>query len=104
MEYLISLASIQNDQIDVNKIFARYHNIKGTKSADKGRIKEALKEFNQAIELYPGYSPAYFNRGTIKADLGDFEGAKVDFNRAKELETSLFPKSGKNYSQSYSKV
>ena len=85
MEYLISLASIQNDPIDVNKIFARYHNIKGTNSADNGRIKEALKEFNHAIELYPGYSPAYFNRGTIKADLGDFEGAKADFNRAKEL-------------------
>jgi tetratricopeptide (TPR) repeat protein len=104
MEYLISLSNIQNDPIDVNKIFARYHNIKGTKNADNGRIKEALKEFNQAIELNPGYSPAYFNRGTIKADLGDFEGAKADFDRAKELEMLIIHKAGKSFSQRYSQV
>jgi tetratricopeptide (TPR) repeat protein len=104
MEYLISLGNIQNDPVDVNKIFARYHNIKGTKSADNGRIKEALKEFNHAIELYPAYSPAYFNRGTIRADLGDFEGAKADFNRAKELEASTIHKAGRSFTQSYSQV
>jgi tetratricopeptide (TPR) repeat protein len=104
MEYLISLSKIQSDKVDVNAIFARYHNIKGTKSADNGRIKEALKEFDHAIELNPAYSPAYFNRGTIKADLGDLEGAKADFDRAKELEMLLIHESRNTFSPRYNQV
>ena len=90
--------------MEVNKIFARYHNIKGTKSADNGKINEALKEFDQAIKLNPWYSPAYFNRGTIKADLGDFEGAKADFDRAKELEMPLIHESRNAFSLRYNQV
>jgi tetratricopeptide (TPR) repeat protein len=104
MEYLISSSKIQSEKVEVNKIFARYHNIKGTKSADNGRINEALKEFDQAIKLNPWYSPAYFNRGTIKADLGDFEGAKADFDRAKELEMPLIHESRNAFSLRYNQV
>jgi tetratricopeptide (TPR) repeat protein len=95
MEYLISFSKIQNEKVEIDKLFARYHNIKGTQNADKGRINEALQEFDEAIKLNPEYSPAYFNRGTIKADLGDFEGAKSDFEKAKELDILLKPSSGK---------
>ena len=104
MEYLISSLKIQSEKVEVNKIFARYHNIKGTKSADNGKINEALKEFDQAIKLNPWYSPAYFNRGTIKADLGDFEGAKADFDRAKELEMPLIHESRNAFSLRYNQV
>jgi len=104
MEYLISQSKIQSEKVELEKIFARYHNIQGTKSADNGRIKAALKEFDQAIKLNPGYSPAYFNRGTIKADLGDFEGAKEDFEKAKELEMLLVPQSGNEFSRHYNQV
>jgi Flp pilus assembly protein TadD len=104
MEYLISISKIRSENVDVNKIFSRYHNIKGTKSADNGRIKEALKEFDKAIELNPGYSPAYFNRGTIKADLGDFEGAHADFSKAKELDKLLIAVSRNSFSLRYNQV
>ena len=104
MEYLISSAKVQNQSIDINSIFARYHNIKGTKSADNGRIKEALIEFDKAIKLDPEYSLAYFNRGTVKADLGDFIGAKADFEREKELDMLSDPESANTFRLSYYKV
>ena len=53
--------------------------IKGTIMADRGMLKEALENFDKAIESNPANHVAYFNRATIKIDLGDLEGAKSDF-------------------------
>ena len=53
--------------------------IKGIFMADEGNLKEALENFNKAIETNPNNQVAYFNRATIKIDLGDLEGAKNDF-------------------------
>jgi tetratricopeptide (TPR) repeat protein len=47
--------------------------------ADEGNLKEALENFNKAIESNPNNFIAYFNRATIKIDLGDIDGAKKDF-------------------------
>ncbi len=89
MEYLIVTPTRGNKHVEIAEIFARYYNIKGTKNADNGKIKEALKEFTKAIDLYPAFTPAYFNRATIKADLGDFEGARADFQKARDLEKEI---------------
>ena len=101
MEYLIRSSTSQADQMEIDEILARYHNIKGTRNADNGKIQEALREFNKAIQIFPNYSPAFFNRGTIKADLGDFEGAKADFNKARDLDVKLIPVIGKRFSERY---
>ena len=63
--------------------------------ADGGLLKEALENFNKAIEVNPNNHIAFFNRATIKIDLGDLDGAKVDFNNfdlltAKSLNTTKF--------------
>jgi Flp pilus assembly protein TadD len=101
MEYLIRSSTSQVDRLEIDEILARYHNIKGTRNADNGKIQEALREFNKAIQIFPNYSPAFFNRGTIKADLGDFEGAKADFDKARDLDVKSIPISGKKFSERY---
>jgi len=55
--------------------------MKGILMADEGLLKEALENFNKAIEVNPNNHIAFFNRATIKVDLGDLDGAKNDFNR-----------------------
>lgn len=51
--------------------------------------KEALSDFNKAIELYPSFAEAYFKRGNIKNLMGDFEGAISDYNKAIEFNPNL---------------
>jgi tetratricopeptide (TPR) repeat protein len=53
--------------------------IKGTLTADKGNLNEALEIYNKAVRANPKNHVAYYNRATIKIDLGDIEGARSDF-------------------------
>lgn len=55
------------------------HNVLGVEKADKGRYKDAFKEFTSAIELNPENANAYFNRATLKVRNGDIKGASRDF-------------------------
>jgi len=56
--------------------------------------KQALHDFNRAIELDANYDQTYYNRGVVKAHLGDKQGAIADFNKALELKP--------DYAQAYS--
>ena len=51
-----------------------------------GDYNGALKDFDKAIELNPGYTLAYNNRGIIKGIKGELEAALEDFNKALEYE------------------
>ncbi len=46
----------------------------------------AIDDYNKAIELYPNYAIAYYNRGGAKYDLQDYAGAIEDYNKAIELD------------------
>jgi tetratricopeptide (TPR) repeat protein len=50
-----------------------------------GELKEALKDFNKAIENYPKYDEAYYNSGNTKYELGDKQGAIQDYTKAIEI-------------------
>jgi tetratricopeptide (TPR) repeat protein len=89
MEYFNKAVGQTLQYPEMKLIFARYYNIKGANKADDGQLKEALENFDKAIELNPDYAIALFNRATIKADLGDLRGAKEDFCRAKNIESEL---------------
>jgi tetratricopeptide (TPR) repeat protein len=52
---------------------------KGTLLADEGDLKEAMENFNKAVEVDAANPIAYFNRATVKVDMGDIEGARNDF-------------------------
>ena len=55
---------------------------------NSGDNREALTDFNRAIELDPNFSEAYNNRGNLRLDSEDRQGALADFNRAIELNPS----------------
>jgi len=59
----------------------------------KTNLKEAIKDFNKAIELNPKFAEAYLTRGMTKARLQDYTGAIKDYNKALELN----PKCAKAY-------
>jgi tetratricopeptide (TPR) repeat protein len=48
--------------------------------------KNAIKNFDWAIELNPKYANAYHNRSIARKAAGDTEGAAADEKRAKQLE------------------
>lgn len=60
------------------------------KSSD---YREAIEDFNKAIELDSMYAKAYHNRGLTKGKLSDYRGAIEDFNKAVEID----PKYGRAY-------
>ncbi len=47
--------------------------------------REALKDYNKAIEINHNLSIAYYNRGIKKRDLELYEEAKKDFERAIQI-------------------
>ena len=52
-----------------------------------GYPKEAIKDFDRAIELNPKSANAYHNRGAAKLALGRREEAEKDFDKAKRLKS-----------------
>ena len=50
-----------------------------------GKYKEALADYDRAIELHPDYAAAYYNRGNAKQKLGRDEAAVGDFDEAIRL-------------------
>ena len=49
------------------------------------QAKEALWDYNKAIELKPDYAEAYYNRAFCKQYLNDKEGTCADFKKCEAL-------------------
>jgi len=47
-----------------------------------GRLDEALRHFNEALRLKPGYDAAWLARGAAQRRMGDLEGALQSFAQA----------------------
>lgn len=60
-------------------------NDRGVAYVRLGRTREALKDYNEAVELFPEYAAVYNNRGNLLLALGFDEEALKDFNRAVAL-------------------
>lgn len=56
---------------------------------NEGRYDLAIKAFDQAIAIEPGYARAYFNKGQALAKLGRHSEAIDAYNRAIELDPAL---------------
>jgi tetratricopeptide (TPR) repeat protein len=69
------------------------HNARGLEQFSKGKVEQAVKEYNEAIRVYPALAAAHNNLGSAHFAAGRFEEAAVSFRRAAELE--------QNYGQAY---
>ncbi len=58
---------------------------KGSKSAKKGNMSEALEYLNQAIQLYPSYFDAHMALGELHAKAKDLSAAQASFTQAAEI-------------------
>lgn len=50
-----------------------------------GRLPEAYDAYNRAIELYPGFAEAYYNRGIVQIMMKDTRKGCIDLSKAGEL-------------------
>jgi tetratricopeptide (TPR) repeat protein len=50
-----------------------------------GNYKQAISDFDRAIEINPNYAKAYNNRGNAYAGLGNYKQAISDYDRAIEI-------------------
>ena len=57
-------------------------NDRGVAYARRQQHKEAIDDFNRAIQLYPEYAAVYNNRGNVLLGLGAVKEAIKDFDRA----------------------
>ena len=55
---------------------------RGVAHARLQKPKEAIEDFNRAIQIYPEYAALYNNRGTVLLALGAMREAVKDFERA----------------------
>lgn len=51
--------------------------------------KDALSEYDKAIEICPDFAEAYFKRGNVKILLADTEGALEDYNKVIEIDPNF---------------
>ena len=58
----------------------------GFASHNKGKYKEAIEKYDEAIELNPVFAEAYNNRGLAKGDLKQYQEAIADYEKAIELD------------------
>lgn len=61
------------------------YNVRGTSKAQFGDFKNAIIDFNKAIQINKQDHQAYANRGKAKEELGDLNGAVADLSKAIEL-------------------
>lgn len=62
------------------------HNERGLEQFGKGRLEQAVKEYNEAIRAYPSLAAAHNNLGSAHFAAARFEEAAASFRRAAELE------------------
>jgi len=84
-EYDLALV-LYNALTTENPFSADYFGYRGAVLLNLKRKKEALQDFNKAVELEPEYSYRYASRAFAKDALGDLSGAIEDYRIAVTLD------------------
>src|SRR5215207_9445860 len=62
------------------------HNERGLSHFEKGKVEQAVKEYNEAIRAYPALAAAHNNLGSAHFAALRFEEAAASFRRAAEID------------------
>ena len=65
---------------------AEMYNLQGEANLEKNLVKQALRDFNHALEINPDYVDALVNRGSAYVLQSNYDDALKDFNHALALE------------------
>jgi len=69
-------------------ILGNRHLERGIRDADREELDSAIAHYSKAINLYPGYARAYFNRAIAYENEGKYEKARLDYAQALRDEAS----------------
>ncbi len=58
--------------------------------AEQGRLKEALKEYKNAISSSDTYPQTHYNLGNVYVQLGNFQEAEKEYKKTLELDPSFY--------------
>jgi tetratricopeptide (TPR) repeat protein len=78
-----------------------YYNGRGWALSNAGKFKDAIPDFDKAIEFEPKNGIYFKNRGNAKNKIGQYESALQDLNIAVKKNTDLHHKSLSNRGDSY---
>ncbi len=70
---------------DLNQAEAKHFYDRGRQKAEHGKYREAIDDFNHAIQINPSYAEAYYFRGIAYSRLREEQKAIADFQKAAEL-------------------
>jgi len=71
-------------------VVARAHFNRGISQEAKGRLRQAMQDYTDAIKLNPQYSPPYNNRALLYSRQGKKKLALRDFDRSIEVDPTNF--------------
>ncbi len=69
-------------------ILGNRHLERGIRDTDREELDRAIAHYSKAINLYPGYARAYFNRAIAYDNEGKYEKARLDYAQALRDEAS----------------
>jgi tetratricopeptide (TPR) repeat protein len=74
-------ADVPTPLVESDPRYAIVHYNRGNDYFRQGDTKEAISEYNKAIELNPTYANVYYNRGQVYKSLGKKEEALADLEQ-----------------------
>jgi len=82
--------TLWNDVIEKYQTIATAYVGRANYLRDEKKYDEALKDYNKAVELNPGYFNSYFNRGTLYLFQKRNDEALIDINKTLELKPDFY--------------
>jgi len=64
---------------------------KGLEAGRNGKLAEARKYFEQAVEIYPRYASAWFQLGAVFEKVNQKDSARAAYTRATSIDTRFLP-------------